>query len=172
MDNVFRKIEIHQFDDAYRIIVERTHWLQQKGVSQWNSVIPEDVIRRRQQDGRLFGYWVEGELCAVVSLLAQGTAGWTTAFEGRYLFLATLASSVQRKGGRVGRECVLAACAHAHDAGYERIYLDCVDNAGALPGFYAALGFIALERKTIPDGRAVVLMRRELARVPPPPSRS
>jgi len=162
MESIFRPLRLDEIPEGYRLIVARTDWLNQKGIRQWPAPIPEEVIRRRQAAGGFFGYWAGKELAAVVCLLGQVPPVWGDRLQASHLYLATLASAVAYAGRGYGYQCVLAACEYARQAGYERIYLDCVDNARALPAFYQRLGFRQIAARSEPDGRQVVLMSRKL----------
>lgn len=162
MENVFRQIAAGEIAAGYLLIVGRTDWLNQKGIRQWHRPIPETVIRKRQADGDFYGYWVNDELMAVVCLLEYSVTAWGDLLQGRYLVLASLVSSLAHAGQGHGRQCVLQACEYARLAGYERVYLDCVDNAGVLPNYYSHLGFLQMGSQTMPDGRQDVLMAKDL----------
>ena len=164
MENAFRQIADGEIAAGYRLIVERTDWLNQNGIRQWPRPIPEAIIRQRQADGNFYGYWVDDELMAVVCLLKHSATAWGDLLHGNYLVLASLVSSLAQAGRGHGRSCLLQACEYTRRAGYEKLYLDCVDNAGALPGYYARLGFLPVETQTLPDGRRVVLMAKVLQR--------
>lgn len=162
MEPIFRRITPDEITEGYQLIVERTNWLNQKGIRQWNEPIPERVIRQRQADGNFYGYWNDNQLMAVVCLLKKSVTEWGDKLQGKYLYLATLASSIIHAGQGYGSKCVLSACEHAQRENYERIYLDCVDNAKALPRFYLQLGFQQIGEQIEPDGRQEVLMMKEI----------
>ncbi len=162
MESVFRHITVDEISEGYQLIVERTNWLNQRGIQQWNKPIPETVLKQRQAEGNFYGYWVDGALMVVVCLLEHSVTDWGDKLYGRYLYLATLASYVAHAGQGYGSSCVMAACEYARQAGYERIYLDCVDNARALPNFYLRLGFQQIGEQDKPNGWRVILMIREL----------
>src|SRR5258706_16453569 len=102
MESVFRHITVDEISEGYQLIVERTNWLNQRGIQQWNQPIPETVIRQRQAEGNFYGYWVDGALVVVACLLEQSVTAWDDQLHGRYLYLATLASRVTRAGQGYG----------------------------------------------------------------------
>jgi GNAT superfamily N-acetyltransferase len=162
MKCVFRKIEGSEIKAAYSIIVGRTNWLNEQGIPQWPMPIPESIIVSRQQAGNFFGFWKGDELMAVVCLLEKNVSDWGNSLHGKYLYMATLTSDVRNKGKHYGQQCAIAAYQYAKENGYERMYLDCVDNQGRLPEFYAQLGFEIIDKKTAPDGRVDILMVKNL----------
>ena len=162
MKNVFRKIETVEIEACYNIIVGRTNWLNKQGIRQWSQPIPENVILERQKAGRLFGYWSNDELVAVVCLLDKSVSNWKDLLQGKYLYMATLASDIRYKGRKFGQDCAVAACQYAKENGYEKIYLDCIDNQGALPNFYTKLGYKIIEKKKSEDSRVDILMVKYL----------
>ena len=173
---MFRRLEANEIAHGHAILVGRTNWLNQRGIRQWAQPIPEAVLRERCRAGSVFGYWVLDELVAVVCLLEQGSAEWIARLSGRYLYLATLASDVRHKGKGYGQACVADACRHAQERGYDKVYLDCMEHAGALPSFYARLGFEVLAKKRLPEALTSVLMVKRLppastARIPNPAPR-
>ncbi len=162
MSGVFRKIETSEIQEGYNIIVARTNWLNQQGIPQWTQPIPFEVISQRQAAGRFFGYWANGGLTAVVCLLDKSVLDWGDQMLGNYLCMATLASAVQYKGKGYGEECAIEACNYSKTNGCERVYLDCVDNDGALPRFYSKLGFEILNTTSYAGGFKIVLMVKNL----------
>ncbi len=159
MQTEFRAVYTNEIPAAYQIILERTDWLNAKGIIQWLRPIPEPIIQQRQADGQLFGYWVDQQLVAVVSLLKASVAQWDSAlFTDTYLFVATLASDVTRIGSSDGAKCLQAAETYAQQNNYEKLYLDCIDNAGVLPAFYTAHGFQKTAEKQLEyKGKAISL---------------
>lgn len=162
MKNVFQKIEHGEINAGYNIIVGRTNWLKKQGIRQWSQPIPENVILERQKAGRFFGYWSDDKLVAVVCLLDKSVSDWKDLLQGKYLYMATLASDIRYKGNKFGQACAVTACQYAKESGYEKIYLDCIDNQGALPSFYTELGYKILEKKKSEDSRIDILMVKYL----------
>jgi len=150
MQTEFRAVYTNEIPAAYQIIVQRTEWLNAKGIVQWLRPIPEQIIEQRQADGQLFGYWVDQQLVAVVSLLRASVAQWDNdLFTGSYLFVATLASDVTHIGHGYGAKCLKASETYAQKNRYEMLYLDCLDNAGVLPAFYATHEFQKIAEKQL-----------------------
>jgi len=162
MSKNFRKIEASEIQAGYQIIVDRTNWLNERGIHQWFKPIPYEVIDQRQQAGNFFGYWVQSELHAVVCLLDKSVSDWGNLLTGKYLYMATLASALQHKDQGYGAECVLEACEYSRKNGFEKIYLDCADNHGMLPRFYSQLGWKFLESKNHSSEPVTALMVKEL----------
>ena len=162
MKTEFRCLTVEEIPAGYRLVVERTDWLNQKGIRQWDEPLPEAIFRQRQADGSLYGYWVEDELVAVVSLLGRSVSDWGDRLQGSYLYLATLVSAVRYVGQGYGSGCVKAACEYAGKMGCGTVYLDCVDTLGALPAFYRKLGFEQIGEKIWQGERRVVLMVKDL----------
>ena len=162
MEPVFRRIMQDEIAEGYQLIVERTDWLNQKGIQQWKRPIPDSIIRQRQAEGHFYGYWVGGVLMAVVCLLEKSILDWGDKLPVKLLCLATLASRLSYAGYGHGSNCVMSACEHARQMGYKKIYLDCVDNAKALPDFYIKLGFRQIGEQVIPSGWRVILMSKDL----------
>lgn len=162
MPALFRRISDDEFAAGYGLIVERTAWLKEQGIQQWPAPIPEAVICNRQAAGEFYGYWVDDELMAVACLLEKSVADWGDRLQGKYRYLATLASRLSHAGQGHGGACVLQACEHARQAGCGKVYLDCIDNAGALPRFYARLGFTPVDEQRLTNGWKDVLMARDL----------
>ena len=162
MKNVFRKIEDVEIKASYNIIVGRTNWLNKQGIRQWSQPIPENVILERQKAGRFFGYWSNDELVAVVCLLDKSVSNWKDLLQGKYLYMATLASDIRYKGRKFGQDCAVAACQYAKENNKKKIYLDCIDNQSALPNFYTKLGYKIIEKKKSEDSRVDILMVKYL----------
>ena len=162
MKVVFRKVEENEIKAVHDIIAARTDWLNQQGIHQWPRPLTEDILRERQQAGRLFGYWRNHELVVVVCLLEKAVLDWGDLLQGKFLCMATLAGDLRYQGKGNGQACAIAACDYARERGYEKMYLDCVDYQGILPGFYTRLGFQSLGQKILPDGRTLILMVRPL----------
>ena len=63
-----RRLKQEEFDQAYAIYLDAFEWLKAKGVRQWLVPISKIAYQERHLRGENFGYFISGELCAIVSL--------------------------------------------------------------------------------------------------------
>ncbi|HVU12697.1 MAG TPA: GNAT family N-acetyltransferase [Phototrophicaceae bacterium] len=165
----FRRLNEDDFDSAYAILVEVTDWLLSKGVRQWMQPIPRDLYAQRQLEGENYGLLINDALAAVISLLHLRPDYWADELpnEDSYRWMATLASSRQFKGQKLGELILSEAEQFLINEGVPALYLDCIYGQGALPEFYTSLGYRQIARKNIefPHGTFdSVLMRKKLYR--------
>src|SRR5690606_30747367 len=139
------------FEAAHALVVEVTDWLNAKGIRQWPRPVPAEAYRGRHERGENFGLFDGDELLAVVTLNATVPDRWPElAPTEPFLWLGTLATAVRHKHRDLGPAMMAHAEAWAHEQGIARIYLDCVEGNGFLPGFYRALGYEHLDQRTWP----------------------
>ncbi len=149
----FAQLRSEHFGRAHEIVVAATHWLNARGVRQWDTPIPPETYRERHDAGLNYGLFDNGDLVAVMTLKEEVPAYWQPVREFRtpFRWLSTLAIDRAHAGGGLGRKALLGAEDHLRNAGIPLIYLDCVDRGGALPRFYSGAGFTMLERREWPD---------------------
>ncbi|MEP7290150.1 MAG: GNAT family N-acetyltransferase [Chloroflexota bacterium] len=146
----FRRLKISELDDAYAILTEVAAWLLSKGIRQWAQPLPREIYKQRQQRGENYGLFVDGELATVVSLLEYRPEYWSQLLpETNFKWLATLASSRNYSGQKLGELAMLEAEHFLTQEGLGNIYLDCVYNDGMLPRFYSLLGYKEVARKDL-----------------------
>ncbi|MFN8451117.1 MAG: GNAT family N-acetyltransferase [Anaerolineae bacterium] len=165
---LFRRLEEYEFAYAYAIVVEVTEWLLSKGIRQWLQPLPPEIYARRQVMGENYGLFVDEELACVVSLIDDRPEYWSEYLpKKRFKWLATLASSRNFKGQKLGELAMSEAEQHLAREGLPAIYLDCLYGEGVLPKFYTSLGYTQVARKdvTFPGGTFdSVLLRKRLNR--------
>lgn len=158
----FRKLATEELPAAHAIIAEATAWLKERGVVQWPRVLPFETYRERQERGENFGLF-EPSLAAVMTLAPKVPDHWNDRDYVRpMLWLSTLA--VRRDSSGAGRRAIAEAERFAFAAGFNALYLDCVDREDALPSFYRAAGFNELERREVWPGWPMCLFEKLLAR--------
>jgi ribosomal protein S18 acetylase RimI-like enzyme len=155
----FTRIEESEFDQMYKIILDATGWLHDKGFRQWDRPIPEGIMRRRVAAKAVYGLWSEENLVCVVSLLSHYPAGWEPIKEEAYHFISTLALDPEYRHKGLGKTCLEMGIAQLSQAGEKHIYLDCVDDQDVLPRYYEQAGFDRVALRTGPDGKKWVLMK-------------
>lgn len=144
----FRRLRSTDFERAYEIVTEVTAWLKSKGIRQWHAPLPREYYEKRHDRGENYGLFVDGELAAVVSLLAERPDYWADVLpEGNFRWLATLAAGRKYSGQKLGELAMSEAEHFLAQEGIAEIYLDCVYNTGKLPQFYASLGYREVLRK-------------------------
>jgi ribosomal protein S18 acetylase RimI-like enzyme len=164
-----RRLKEEEFDQAYDIYIDVFEWLKAKGVRQWLVPISRTTYQERHLRGENFGYFISGELCAIVSLANMLTKYWAVRLgEVHRWWISMLAVSASRRRMGIGREVVRAAEDYVHTLNGEEVFLDCVDEKGFLPLYYESLGYSVIARQeiTYPSGNTfpMVLMRKEIGR--------
>lgn len=164
----FRRLEDEEFAYAYAIIVEVTEWLLSRGIRQWLQPFPPEVYAQRQALGQNYGLFADDELASVVSLIDFRPDYWAEYLpRTRFKWLATLATSRNFKGQKLGELTMSEAEQQLSKEGVPAIYLDCFYGEGVLPLFYTSLGYQQIARKdvTFPHGTFdSVLLRKTLKR--------
>ena len=164
-----RRLQEEEFDHAYDIYLDAFEWLKAKGVRQWLVPISRTNYQERHIRGESFGYFISGELCAIVSLANMPTKYWAAQLgEVPQWWISLLAVSTSRRGMGIGRETVRAAEDYVRILNGKEVFLDCVDEKGFLPLYYGSLGYSVVARQeiTYPSGNTfpMVLMRKEIGR--------
>jgi predicted N-acetyltransferase YhbS len=156
---------------AHAIYREGFDWLTTKGVRQWLVAVPLESFQARQQRAELFGFRVDHELAAVVTVAREVSAYWLpeTGPVPRW-WLKTLVVARKHSGAGVGGKVIQACEALVGRQGAKEVHLDCVVT-GFFPRYYERAGYHELARKdiTYPSGNTfhVALMRKPL---PPAPA--
>jgi ribosomal protein S18 acetylase RimI-like enzyme len=167
LSGYLRKLQEEEFDQAYDIYLDAFEWLKAKGVRQWLVPISRSTYREQHLRGENFGYFISGDLCAIVSLANMPTKYWTAQLgEVPQWWVSILAVSTFRRGMGVGRETVRAAEDYVRELNGEEVFLDCVDEKEFLPLYYESLGYSVIARQeiTYPSGNSfpMVLMRKKI----------
>src|SRR4030042_1853638 len=162
-----RKLKEEEFNQAYHIYLDAFEWLKVKGVRQWLVPISRTTYQEQQFRGENFGYFISGELCAIVSLSNMTSKYWATQLgEVSRWWISMLAVEASYYGMGIGYEVVKSVEEYVRVLNVEEIFLDCVDEKGFLPRYYGSLGYsiIARQEITYPSGNTfpMVLMRKEL----------
>jgi GNAT superfamily N-acetyltransferase len=142
---VFRPLTDAEEEDGYQIICDTVEWLRSKDIALWRKPLPREVYAARQQRGENYGLFAEGQLAAIVSLVAGVPEYWAAEVADRAAtWLCTLATATKFRRHGLGRQAVQEALRPMHG---RRVYLDC--RPGFLDEFYRALGFKPLHRKSL-----------------------
>jgi predicted N-acetyltransferase YhbS len=162
-----RRLKQEEFDQAYNIYLDAFEWLKAKGVRQWLVPISRTIYQERHLRGENFGYFISGELCAIVTLVNIPMKYWTTQLgEVPRWWIGILAVSASHHRMGIGRETVRAAEDYIRTLNGEEVFLDCVDEKGFLPLYYGNLGYSVVARQeiTYPSGNTfpMVLMRKKI----------
>jgi len=157
----FRQLTPAEEAAGYQVICDTVDWLGEKGIKLWEKPLPREVYAAREERGENFGLFVDGELGVIVSLVKGVPEYWAAEVKGtRPLWLCTVATATKFRGRELGREAVRLALQRARGLA---VYLDC--KPGWLTDFYASLGFVAVQQKTLTLGHGpcgpfeVTLMR-------------
>jgi len=164
-----RRLQKEEFDQAYAIYLDAFEWLKAKGARQWLVPISRIAYQERHLRGENFGYFISGELCAIVSLANILTKHWIAQLgEFPQWWISMLAVSSSHRGMGIGREMVRAVEDYIGTLDGKEVFLDCVDEKGFLPLYYGSLGYsiVARQEITYPSGNTfpMVLMRKEIGR--------
>jgi ribosomal protein S18 acetylase RimI-like enzyme len=167
LSGYLRKLQEEEFDQAYNIYLDAFEWLKVKGVRQWIVPISRTTYQELHLRGENFGYFISGELCAIVTLANMPMKYWTTQLgEVSRWYIGTLAVGSSRHGMGIGPEVVRAVEDFVRTSNGEEVFLDCVDEKGFLPLYYESLGYSVVARQeiTYPSGNTfpMVLMRKEI----------
>jgi GNAT superfamily N-acetyltransferase len=149
----FCRLTLAEFDAAYSIVCEATHWLLDKGIQQWLKPYPAKLYRERHEKGHNYGLFVGDELAVVVSLIggyASKPAEWREFLpESSVMWLATLASNPRFKGHNLGEVTLREAESYLLQQGHTQVWLDCFYGQGFLPNFYQTHGYQPVARKLL-----------------------
>jgi predicted N-acetyltransferase YhbS len=167
LSGYLRRLQEEEFDRAYDIYLDAFEWLKAKGVRQWLVPISRTTYQERHLRGENFGYFISGELYAIVSLAYIPTKYWTAQLgEVPQWCISMLAVSASCHGMSIGRETVRAVEDYVRTLNGKEVFLDCVDEKGFLPLYYGNLGYSVVARQdiTYPSGNTfpMVLMRKEI----------
>jgi ribosomal protein S18 acetylase RimI-like enzyme len=169
LSGYLRRLQEEEFDQAYDIYLDAFEWLKVKGVRQWLVPISRATYQERHLRGENFGYFISGELCAIVSLTNMLMKFWAAQL-GKVprWWISMLAVAASRRRMGIGRETVRTAEEHVRSLSGKEVFLDCVDEKGFLPLYYGSLGYCVIARQeiTYPSGNTfpMVLMRKEIGK--------
>ena len=166
---VLRALRPDEASHGYAVYLQAFAWLEAKGIRQWLIRYPEEKFMARVLRGESFGLFVGGEVAVILALALESSPYWLEATGPNPVWwLSTIATASQFRGRQLGRYAINAAVRRLSAAGADVVFLDCVDNRGALPALYQQEGFAALARKPIryPSGNTfpMVLMQRTVPR--------
>jgi ribosomal protein S18 acetylase RimI-like enzyme len=156
----FRTLAPSEVDGAFKGYLDVFEWLAAKGVRQWLRPLSREAFAERQAKGELFGYFVEEQLAAVVTIAFETSPYWLreAGSESRW-WIKSLAVAPGFRHAGIGVRTLGECERHLLGCGARGAILDCVD-AGFLPGYYSKIGFSEVARKdiTYPSGNTFLMV--------------
>jgi len=153
---------------AQALIDGARQWLRARGIDQWQDPVPDAVLLRDAEQGRLFVVRQDQVIVAMVTVSDSDPETWG-ADSSPAVYVHRLAVAQTHRGSRLGQRLLAWVEARAADRGAACVRLDCAtDNAG-LRRFSGQLGFRHVRDVTVTSldgGRKLAssLYERGLAR--------
>lgn len=147
----FRRLRDDEEPLGYQVLEDTIIWQRVKGIMLWDRTLPRETYLERQRRGENCGLFVDGDLAAVVSLVAGVPDYWRAQVDDPgATWLCTLAVAEGFHGRGIGEIAMREAVAFLQASGRPAVWLDC--KVGFLSRFYEALGFEAVtqQRRHIP----------------------
>ena len=97
----FRKLLSRELDSGYAVLIEAYEWLNARGSGQWPHPFPYEKYCRWHELGLNYGYFSNGTLTTVLSLVEEADDRWRDYLSGASVMWvrAVAGSSWQRKNG-------------------------------------------------------------------------
>ena len=148
MEIQFRNLNNDEIDEAYRIVSERTEWLNSKKIRQWIAVLPKDILFQRQNKNENYGLFVDSSMAVFLSLVKEINEDWIDVVgNAEEYWLYTLCSAKAYSGNSYGVYAMNKVIEKMKDLKIKSLYLDCVSGNGFLENFYNNLGFATISKK-------------------------
>lgn len=156
--NEFRKLHPHELDSGYAVLVEAYEWLKSRGSAQWPQPFPYEKYRRWHEQGLNYGFFSDGGLSTVLSLVEETDDRWRDFFSGACVWwVRAVAGSNRHRRKGCGRLAIRAAVNRIVMAQQIPLYLHCFKGSGFLPSYYGRLGFEMLAETELDNGPWVLL---------------
>ena len=154
----FRKLNLDEPDKGYAVLIEAYEWLNARGSNQWPKPFPLEKYRRWHEQGLNYGYFSDGVLSNVLSLVEEIDNRWHDYMpDACVMWIRAVAGSNQHRGRGYGKLAILAAAQKLVNEKQVPIYLHCYKGDGFLPKYYASLGFEALSETELDNGPWVLM---------------
>ena len=146
----FRKASANEVPRVFQLVLDRIHWMDEKGIRQWNVTaylerFPFSYYEQKQSEGEMF-VLEEKETSQIVcgAVLKEEDDRWPVTVEGSAYYLHNFATDTKKPG--VGKVFLHLAEQYAAAMGKAFFRLDCaVDNA-FLNRYYDAQGYVVVGR--------------------------
>lgn len=156
--NGFRRLYPDELDIGYAVLVDAYEYLKSKGSSQWPQPFPHEKYRRWHAQGLNYGYFSDGTLAAVLSLVEETDDRWRDFLSGECVWwVRAVAGANQHRNNGFGCLAIRAAVDRIVTGHRLPLFLHCFKGNGFLPGYYGRLGFEALSETELDNGPWVLL---------------
>ena len=139
----FQPAKTEEFNDIFRLYVERVSWMDKKGLKQWNTTsyletYPLGYYEKHQSLGELYTLKTDGKLCGAVVLLNEDSR-WEDRKDSAACYVHNLVTSTDAKGAGVVMLSEIEQL--AAEKGKDFVRLDCAVDNEFLNHFYGSSGY-------------------------------
>lgn len=149
--NNLKKLKDNDLETAYSILCNRVEDLKSRGIHQYKDPFPPvGIFKDRHESGFNFGYYLEDQLAAIVTLIPNYLPDfWADKIHSaNFLWLTSLFSAIPFSGKGIGGKLLIEMEEIAVEWNFESIYLDCVlGKEDFLAGYYGKFGYKELSRQ-------------------------
>jgi GNAT superfamily N-acetyltransferase len=154
----FRKLKPHELEDGYAVLMEAYEWLNARGSNQWPEPLPLEKYRRWHKRGLNYGFFFNGILSNVLSLVAEIDHRWHDFMpDACVMWIRAVAGSDKHRGRGFGKLAIQAAVEKLVNNKQIPIYLHCYKGNGFLPKYYTNLGFETLSETELDNGPWILM---------------
>jgi len=164
---IIRQLAAHEFEDAYRIVVDAAAWLQEQRLPWW--LISAELYQEHQIAGRNYGIFDAGNLCGVVTISTEIPVHWGSSITHPSCVWVSTVARIRTVSKPYGQQLMAFVEQYARHIQRMALYLDCYYGTGKLPQYYQQLGYEWVERKSFSFADGSVhdsVLFRKLLRMP------
>lgn len=153
---------------AQRLVDGARQWLRSRGIDQWQDQVPDAVLLRDAEQGRLFVVRQDRVVVAMVTVSDSDSETWGVEGDPA-VYVHRLAVAQTHRGSRLGQRLLVWVGQRAAERGAASVRLDCATDNPGLRRFYEEQGFRHVRDVTVSaldGGRQLAssLYERELVR--------
>ena len=153
-----RKLNSHEIDDGYAILLEAYERLKARGSHQWLQAFPYAKYRLWHDKGLNYGFFSNDALTTVLSLVEETDDRWHDFMPNAcVMWIRAVAGSNQHRGSGFGKLAIQAAVHQIVIEQRKPLYLHCYKGKGFLPAYYSSLNFKVLSETELDNGPWVLM---------------
>lgn len=154
----FRLLKPYELDNGYAVLLEAYEWLKARGSNQWPKPFPHEKYRRWHERGLNYGFFFNGAITTVLSLVKEKDDRWHDFMSGEsVMWIRAVAGSNKHRGRGFGKLAIQAAVRKIINEKQIPLYLHCYKGNGFLPKFYGDLNFETLSETALDNGPWVLM---------------
>lgn len=161
---MMKKAGMKDLSKIYKIILDCSMWLKNKGVKQWNPPYPKKLFRKDVKNGNVYYFLKNEEILGTVTLLKNKPHYypedlWNDKNSAQYICRLAVPRKLKNTG--IGKKLLIVIKSKAKKQSVRKLRLDVIKSNPFLFDYYLKLGFKKIHEYKIFDTPSI-FMEKEI----------